>query len=147
MIASYAGETLPGEWISDRDEYAPGTTPTTGAQVAYALATPTTTPVTPTNLPIRTLSGYNHIESSTGDMEVEYITKTYEPIIKAMEHLIPANTRSIQSPIQNTIEETPQEINKIVPEDEKEVGEEDAILRLTEEEGGEENADQRLTDE
>ena len=40
FIASYNGETLPGEWISDRDVYAPGTTPTTGAQVAYKLATP-----------------------------------------------------------------------------------------------------------
>lgn len=81
MIASYAGETLPGEWISDRDEYAPGTTPTTGAQVAYALATPITSPVTPTNLPIKSLSGYNHIESSTGEMEVEYITENYQPLV------------------------------------------------------------------
>ena len=40
FIASYNGESLPGEWISDRDVYAPGTTPTTGAQVAYKLATP-----------------------------------------------------------------------------------------------------------
>lgn len=40
FIASYNGEALPGEWISDRDVYAPGTTPTTGAQVAYKLATP-----------------------------------------------------------------------------------------------------------
>ena len=39
-IASYNGEPLPGEWISDRDVYAYGTTPTTGAQVAYKLATP-----------------------------------------------------------------------------------------------------------
>lgn len=39
-IASYNGETLPGKWISDRDVYASGTTPTTGAQVAYKLATP-----------------------------------------------------------------------------------------------------------
>ena len=39
-IASYNGESLPGEWISDRDVYASGTTPTTGAQVAYKLATP-----------------------------------------------------------------------------------------------------------
>jgi hypothetical protein len=85
MIASYAGETLPGEWISDRDEYAPGTTPTTGAQVAYELATPTTSSVTPTNLPIRTLSGYNHIESSTGEMEIEYITKTYEPLVELIQ--------------------------------------------------------------
>ena len=41
FIASYNGETLPGEWISDRDVYVSGTTPTTGAQVAYKLATPT----------------------------------------------------------------------------------------------------------
>ena len=39
-IASYNGEPLPGEWISDRDVYSAGTTPTTGAQVAYKLATP-----------------------------------------------------------------------------------------------------------
>lgn len=81
IIASYNGETLPGEWISDRDEYAPGTTPTTGAQVAYQLATPTTSSVTPTNLPIKSLFGFNHIESSTGEMEVEYIVNDYQPII------------------------------------------------------------------
>lgn len=39
-IASYNGESLPGEWISDRDVYSAGTTPTAGAQVAYKLATP-----------------------------------------------------------------------------------------------------------
>ena len=39
-IASYNGESLPGEWISDRDVYTSGTTPTAGAQVAYKLATP-----------------------------------------------------------------------------------------------------------
>lgn len=39
-IASYAGETLPGEWISDRDVYADGTAPTIGAEVAYKLAAP-----------------------------------------------------------------------------------------------------------
>ena len=39
-IASYNGESLPGEWISDRDVYSDGTSPTTGAQVAYKLATP-----------------------------------------------------------------------------------------------------------
>ena len=87
MIASYAGETLPNEWISDRDEYAPGTTPTTGAQVAYKLATPTTSSVTPTNLPIKSLSGYTHIESSTGDMEVEYITERFQPLIDSLKQL------------------------------------------------------------
>ena len=41
-IASYAGEALPGEWISDRDVYSSGAVPTTGAQVVYKLAEPIT---------------------------------------------------------------------------------------------------------
>lgn len=52
-----------------------------GQGFAYELATPTTSSVTPTNLPIKSLSGYNHIESSTGDMEVEYITEGYQPLV------------------------------------------------------------------
>lgn len=44
-IASYDGETLSGEWLSDRDEYASGTTPTTGAEVVYK-TTPSTVRVT-----------------------------------------------------------------------------------------------------
>lgn len=42
VISSYSGEPLPGEWISDRNTYTAGSTPTTGAQVAYKLAAPTT---------------------------------------------------------------------------------------------------------
>lgn len=45
-IASYNGETLPGEWMSDRDKYASGTTPTTGAEVVYK-TTATHVKVTP----------------------------------------------------------------------------------------------------
>ena len=41
-IASYAGEALPGEWISDRDVYSAGAVPTTGAQVVYKLSEPIT---------------------------------------------------------------------------------------------------------
>ena len=37
---SYAGETLPAEWICDRAAYAVGTTPPNGAQVAYKLDKP-----------------------------------------------------------------------------------------------------------
>ena len=36
-IASYNGETLPGVWWSDRDIYAEGATPSTGAEVIYRL--------------------------------------------------------------------------------------------------------------
>ena len=58
-IASYNGETLPSEWISDRDAYEAGTTPTTGAEVAYKLATPTELTLTPALLTM--LKGYNNI--------------------------------------------------------------------------------------
>lgn len=44
-IASYDGESLSGEWLSDRDEYASGTTPSTGAEVVYK-TTPSTVRVT-----------------------------------------------------------------------------------------------------
>lgn len=59
-IASYNGEALPGEWISDRDVYSAGTTPTTGAQVAYKLATPEPFQATG-NQPLTSLLGYNTI--------------------------------------------------------------------------------------
>lgn len=36
-ITSYNGETLPGMWWSDRDIYEENTSPTTGAEVVYAL--------------------------------------------------------------------------------------------------------------
>jgi len=63
-IASYDGETLPGEWISDRDVYAEGTTPTTGAEVAYKLAEPVTYQLDPEE--IVTLPGFNQIYSDAG---------------------------------------------------------------------------------
>lgn len=44
-LSSYNGETLPSIWISSRDEYKEGGTPTTGANVAYL---DTTTEITPT---------------------------------------------------------------------------------------------------
>ena len=61
-IASYDSETLPSTWISDRDVYAEGTTPTTGAEVCYELATSTTLTLTPDELTM--LKGYNSV---TGD--------------------------------------------------------------------------------
>lgn len=56
-IAAYAAESLPGEWLSDRDVYTPGATPTSGAQVVYKLATPTTVQLTAQE--IGQLSGAN----------------------------------------------------------------------------------------
>lgn len=58
FISSYNGESLPGEWISDRDVYSSGTTPATGAQVAYKLATPEPFQATG-NQALTSLLGYN----------------------------------------------------------------------------------------
>lgn len=69
-IASYNGESLPGEWISDRDVYAPGTTPTTGAQVAYKLDTPE--PFEVTKILIPSLRNENTIFTNGENMDIIY---------------------------------------------------------------------------
>ena len=68
-IASYNGESLPGEWISDRDVYAAGTTPTVGAQVAYKLAAPEPFQVTG-NQPIPALAGENTVYTDGNSLAV-----------------------------------------------------------------------------
>lgn len=73
-IASYNGEALPSTWISDRDVYSSGTTPTTGAQVVYALATPQTYQLTPQE--VKTLLGTNNVWADTGNTTVEYRADT-----------------------------------------------------------------------
>ena len=74
VIASYNGETLPGRWISDRDVYAAGTTPTTGAQVAYELAEPVEYSV---SLPaISTLDGLTFIFADCGEVDATYRADT-----------------------------------------------------------------------
>lgn len=71
-ISSYNGESLPGRWVSDRDVYTQGGTPTTGAQVAYELANPiiydTLTPVE-----IKTLLGVNNFWSDANSMSMTYV--------------------------------------------------------------------------
>ncbi len=70
-IASYNGETLPSTWISSMDVYAEGTSPTTGAEVCYELATPITIPLTPSL--IKSLNGINNLSVDCGDViEGEY---------------------------------------------------------------------------
>lgn len=73
FISSYNGETLPSTWISDRDVYAEGTTPTTGAEVCYKLATPVTYQLTPTE--VKSLLGVNNIWADTGEVDVQIWTK------------------------------------------------------------------------
>lgn len=74
MIASYAGEALPGEWISDRDAYSSGTAPSTGAQVVYEVAEPTVYNLTPVQ--IKMLLGENNVWADCGDTDVEYVAST-----------------------------------------------------------------------
>ena len=69
-IASYNGEALPGRWLSDRDVYAAGTTPTTGAQVVYELATPVEYTLSPQQL--TTLLGQNVVWSDAGEITLTY---------------------------------------------------------------------------
>lgn len=72
-ITSYAGETLPGTWISDRDVYAENTTPTTGAQVVYDLAQPIIYHLSP--LDVRTFLGLNNIGvNAVGNFQISYST-------------------------------------------------------------------------
>lgn len=71
-IASYNGETLPSTWISDRDVYSEGTTPTTGAQVVYKLASALNYQLTTQQ--INDLIGQNYIWADTGSIkEVGYL--------------------------------------------------------------------------
>lgn len=69
-IASYDGETLPSTWMSDRDVYSAGETPTTGAQVVYELAEPQTYTLTPQQVTL--LKGINNVFADAGTVEVAY---------------------------------------------------------------------------
>lgn len=76
VIESYNGETLTGEWFSSLDDYAPGTTPTTGAFVVDLAGEKTTYQLEPVIL--HTLKGYNRIWADfryytySNELEIEY---------------------------------------------------------------------------
>ena len=86
---SYNDETLEGEWISDRDVYAVGTTPTIGAQVVNIGATPQTIQLTPTI--IKSLQGENNLFASTGEiLDATYVRNaniTINDLIRRIETL------------------------------------------------------------
>lgn len=76
-IRSYNGETLPGVWISDRDEYAPGTTPTTGALVVYELAEADRETYVIQKHYVTSLAGVNVFTSDVGTVSIDgYIADT-----------------------------------------------------------------------
>ena len=102
-IASYNGESLPGEWMSDRDVYSAGATPATGAQVAYKLATPTQFQATG-NAPIPALSGVNTVYSDadsvtvTGRADPIHTIQALSDRVEALENAAATNdTGGIQS--------------------------------------------------
>lgn len=68
--ASYNGETLTRRWVSDRDKYVAGTTPTIGAQVVDMSGTGTEIQLTPQQ--VRSLYGNNTIFADTGNISLEY---------------------------------------------------------------------------
>ena len=76
LISSYAGEALSGEWISDRDVYSTGATPTTGAQIAYKLATPITIQLPPAT--VTALKGVNTLHTDAGSVSVAYTASGWE---------------------------------------------------------------------
>lgn len=86
-IESYNGENLPGQWISDRDIYTPGTQPSIGAQVVYALAESQTIKLAPQQ--ITALSGTNTLYADAGDITV---TGASDPIatITALQNRVSA---------------------------------------------------------
>lgn len=69
-IESYSGEELPGVWISDRDVYAEGTTPTEGAQVVYELVVYDYYALS--GVEIKTNAGVNNVWSNAGSATCEY---------------------------------------------------------------------------
>lgn len=76
LISSYAGEALSGEWISDRDVYSTGATPTTGAQIAYKLATPITIQLPPAT--VTALKGVNTLHTDADSVSVAYTASGWE---------------------------------------------------------------------
>lgn len=72
-IESYDGEELPGEWISDRDVYAAGTTPSSGAEVVYKLDEEDYEIYQIQTQSLTMLEGINNIWSDAGPVSVTYI--------------------------------------------------------------------------
>ena len=74
-IASYNEESLPGEWISDRDVYASGATPTTGAQVAYKLTIPE--PFETSKISVPSLGSENTFFTNGENLDIIYKVSSF----------------------------------------------------------------------
>lgn len=77
-IASYNGETLPGEWISDRDIYSEGSTPSTGAEVIYTLDPEDVQEYDITPIEIQTFYRHNYFWVDGGKISLlSYLAETF----------------------------------------------------------------------
>lgn len=78
-VGTYDGAmTITGEWVSDRDVYAPGTLPTIGASIAWKRRTPVH--LTGESLSLKTAFGFNKFEADHCNCSIlQYTadTKTY----------------------------------------------------------------------
>lgn len=86
--ASYNGETLTGEWLSNMEDYSPNTTPTIGADVTD-LSGDTYTDIPISSLDrVKTISGVNNIFANSGDNSLVYFTSNADELaslVKASE--------------------------------------------------------------
>ena len=93
-IDSYAGETLPAEWICDRAAYAAGTTPPNGAQVAYKLDKPK--PFTAAGgAAIPALSGTNTVLTDADSVTVTGRADPIQTIAKLSDRIAALETAAI----------------------------------------------------
>ncbi len=89
-IPSYNGETINEPWLSSMDAYAEGTTPTTGAQVVYTLATPLTYQLSAQE--VQMLLGENYVWSSSGDtVSVTYYAEGNANTLQSLNILLGGN--------------------------------------------------------
>ena len=96
IIDNYAGESIPREWISDRDVYSADKNPTVGAQVAYRLAEPVPFTATGAQL-IPALAGTNTVLT---DADSATVTGRADPIkrITDLEDAVASQTLKEESP-------------------------------------------------
>ena len=84
-ITFYNGESIGEPWWSSMDEYVAGTTPTTGAQVVYTLATPTTVSLTPAQIQLLTTT--NIISTNADALSIMYRSTEEGNVEGALQYL------------------------------------------------------------
>lgn len=85
-ITSYAGESITEPWLSSLDEYIPNTTPSTGAQVCYKIATPTSLTLTGQNITAE--PGVNEVNAPGANQEILEVKYHQMMTIQDVEKLI-----------------------------------------------------------